>query len=139
MKTIQVPAMPTLLALVLVMVSVTTNPLQPCPSSPNCVSSQAPDDHFIAPLTISGDPAIAFALLRDILGQRRDTSVIAADDRLIQVEFTTTLGFVDDALFVLDPENRVIHIRSASRSGYWDFGKNRRRVEEIRTQYLYSL
>lgn len=131
--------MPTLLVLLLVMVSFTTNSLQPCPSSPNCVSSQAPGDHFIAPLTISGDPAVAFALLRDILGQRRDTSVIAADDRLIQVEFTSTLGFVDDALFVLDPENRVIHIRSASRSGYWDFGKNRRRVEEIRTQYLYSL
>jgi len=52
------------------------------------------------------------------------------------VEFRTTLGFVDDGLFVLDVANRVIHVRSAARLGYWDMGKNRRRMEEIRLLYL---
>jgi hypothetical protein len=29
----------------------------------------------------------------------------------------------------------VIHVRSASRKGYWDFGVNRRRVEAIREAF----
>ena len=50
------------------------------------------------------------------------------------MELRTTL-FVDDAEFLLDPVNRVIHVRSASRLGYSDLGKNRSRMEEIRRQF----
>jgi len=104
----------------------------PCPSSPNCVSSLATDNHFIEPLRFSGEPAAAFARLRDILGRRSDTRIVAADGAKLQVEFRTFLGFVDDGLFVLDIPNSVIQLRSAARTGYWDLGKNRRRMEEIR-------
>jgi len=109
--------------------------LAPCPSSPNCVSSQATDNHFIEPLAIRGDTQFAFERLREILERRPDTSIISADGKNIRVEFKTRLGFVDDGIFALDSENRVIHIRSASRIGYWDFGKNRGRIEEIRKEY----
>jgi len=130
--------MPTLLALIIVMVTITDYPLQPCPSSPNCVSSQSTGNHFIESLSITGEAKVAFDRLREILERRRDTSIVAADDKMILVEFKTSLGFVDDGLFVLDSENRTIHIRSASRSGYWDFGKNRRRIEEVRKEYKLS-
>jgi len=109
--------------------------LVPCPSSPNCVSSQATDNHFIEPLTIREDTKFAFERLREILERRPDTFIISADKKNIRVEFRTRLGFVDDGIFTLDSENRVIHIRSASRTGYWDFGKNRRRIEKIRKEY----
>lgn len=110
--------------------------LQPCPDSPNCVSSLSEDGHRIEPFTVKGDESEAFARLRQILIQRADATVISADGASIRVEFRTTLGFVDDAIFVLDKDGKIIHLRSAARSGYWDMGKNRRRLEEIRQEFL---
>lgn len=109
-----------------------------CPSSPNCVSSLATDSHFIAPLQYAGDATTAFARLREILGGRSDARVVAATDTTLQVEFKTRLGFVDDALFVLDAAAGVIQVRSAARTGWWDLGKNRRRLDEIRRQLPHS-
>lgn len=109
--------------------------LPPCPSSPNCVSSMATDSHRIEPLPIRGDAGACFDRLRTVLASRKDTLIIAADDAHIRVEFRTLLGFVDDGLFILDVPNGRIQIRSAARLGYWDLGKNRRRMEEIRGEY----
>jgi uncharacterized protein (DUF1499 family) len=110
--------------------------LSACPSSPNCVSSQAVDDgHRIAPLTFNGNPEIAFARLKFVLVRRNDTTVVEDHAGYLQVELRTTL-FVDDGEFLLDRTRKVIHIRSASRLGYSDLGKNRSRMEEIRSQFL---
>jgi uncharacterized protein (DUF1499 family) len=65
----------------------------------------------------------------------RATIVFSSPDS-IQVEFRSLLGFVDDLIFVASPEEKVIHVRSAARSGTWDLGVNRRRVERIRKLYL---
>jgi uncharacterized protein (DUF1499 family) len=70
--------------------------------------------------------------LETVLAARPDTTIIAADAVQIRVEFRTLLGFVDDGLFVLDLTNGMIQLRSAARTGYWDLGKNRRRLEDIR-------
>jgi uncharacterized protein (DUF1499 family) len=110
--------------------------LPPCPAKPNCVSSQAADEHRIEPFRITGDAALAFGKLRNLLALRRDTTLVSSDDSTIRVEFRTLLGFVDDGLFVLDPAANCIHIRSAARLGYWDLGKNRSRMEEIRREFL---
>ena len=110
--------------------------LAPCPSSPNCVSSQAVDErHRIAPLTFSGEPQTAFERLKLVIAQRNDATVIEEKSDYLRLELRTTL-FVDDSEFFLDPANRVIHVRSASRLGYSDLGKNRSRIEEIRGQFL---
>jgi len=42
---------------------------------------------------------------------------------------------VDDVEFRIDEAAGVIHVRSASRKGYWDLGVNRRRVEAIREAF----
>jgi uncharacterized protein (DUF1499 family) len=42
---------------------------------------------------------------------------------------------VDDVEFRIDGAAGVIHVRSASRKGYWDLGVNRRRVETIREAF----
>lgn len=109
--------------------------LPPCPSSPNCISSTATDSHRIEPLAVRGDAKACLARLRNVLGKRKDTKIISADDAHIRVEFRTFLGFLDDGLFILDAPNGRIEIRSAARLGYWDMGKNRRRMEEIRADY----
>lgn len=109
--------------------------LAACPSSPNCVSSQATDErHRIAPLAFKGDPDTAFARLKQILARRSDTALIEENPGYLRVELRTTL-FVDDGEFLLDRVGRVIHVRSASRLGYSDLGKNHSRMEEIRREF----
>ena len=109
--------------------------LAACPASPNCVSSQADDGrHRIAPLPFSGDPDAAFARLKLVFGHRRDTTIIEETRDYLRVELRTVL-FVDDGEFLLDRRRSVIHVRSASRLGYSDLGKNRSRLEEIRTEF----
>jgi len=106
-----------------------------CPSSPNCVSSQATDDdHRITPLSFGADPDSAFRILKQILSSRRDTKIMAEEAGYLRVEFHTTF-FTDDGEFLLERDSKVIHVRSASRIGYSDFGKNRSRIEDIRRDF----
>ena len=110
--------------------------LAACPQSPNCVTSQAADEgHRIPALAFRGDPDAALARLKLVLGRRNDTTVIGEAADYLRVEFRTTL-FIDDGEFLLDRPNHAIQVRSASRLGYSDLGKNRSRLEEIRRQYL---
>jgi uncharacterized protein (DUF1499 family) len=114
--------------------------LAACPSSPNCVASQATDQgHRIERLSFRGDPDSAFTRLRGVLSLRGDTTLIEGDERYLRVEFRTRLGFVDDGEFMLDRERRVIHLRSAARLGYSDLGKNRSRLEDIRREFSATL
>ena len=109
--------------------------LRDCPGSPNCVSSQAGDaPHRIAPLAFRDEPESAFVRLKQILAARGDTDVIEERPGYLRVEFHTLL-FVDDGEFLLDAAQRLIQVRSASRLGYSDLGKNRSRLEEIRQRF----
>jgi uncharacterized protein (DUF1499 family) len=109
--------------------------LAACPASPNCVSSQADDErHRIAPLAFSDDPDAAIARLKRVLGQRRDTTMLEELPGYLRVELRTHL-FTDDGEFLLDRTQRVVHVRSASRLGYSDLGKNRSRMNEIRNEF----
>jgi uncharacterized protein (DUF1499 family) len=112
--------------------------LAPCPSSPNCVSSQSPDDaHRIAPLTYSGRAADAMKKLTAIVHSFPRTSVITISDSYLHAEFTSAIfRFVDDVEFLADSNANVIQVRSASRIGYSDLGVNRRRIEQIRLRWL---
>jgi uncharacterized protein (DUF1499 family) len=109
--------------------------LAPCPDSPNCVSSQAANErHRIAPLVFSDDPGAAFARLKQVLSGRNDITIVEDLPDYLRVELRTML-FVDDGEFLLDRTDKVIHVRSASRLGYSDLGKNRNRLEDIRRQF----
>jgi uncharacterized protein (DUF1499 family) len=100
------------------------------------VSSLAADEgHRIAALSFNDDPDAAFARLKLVLGRRADTTIIDERTGYLRVELRT-MFFVDDAEFLLDRSRKLIQVRSASRLGYSDLGKNRSRMEEIRSQYL---
>jgi uncharacterized protein (DUF1499 family) len=61
--------------------------------------------------------------------------LVQEDDAYLHYEFTSLLlRFVDDVEFLFDDETKTIHFRSASRTGYGDFGVNRRRMEDIRSR-----
>jgi uncharacterized protein (DUF1499 family) len=110
--------------------------VQDCPSSPNCVSSLSKDSrHIIDPLQFKDSPDEVFECLKQIVKGKKRSTIITEEGHYLDAEFRTLLGFVDDVEFSLDPENRVIHMRSASRVGYWDLGVNKRRLEGIKSKY----
>jgi len=74
--------------------------------------------------------------LRRVIESMRRTRVVSTAEDAIRVEFKSALlGFVDDVDFLLDAKASSIHVRSASRLGYYDFGVNRKRVEAIRAAF----
>jgi uncharacterized protein (DUF1499 family) len=108
--------------------------ISPCPDSPNCVSSQSNDSaHFIEPLRYTGNLADARQKLIELLENSKHNRLISAETDYIHAEFRSLIfNFVDDVEFYFSSEDRIIHVRSASRTGYYDFGVNRRRVERLR-------
>ena len=110
--------------------------LPPCPSSPNCVSSLATDQaHFIAPFKIVGAINATSAALKNALLSQPRTVITQETENTLHAEATSLIfRFVDDVDVLLDSEARLLHIRSASRIGYGDFGVNRKRVENLRSR-----
>ena len=115
---------------------VTNGKLAACPSSPNCVSSQAESKHFIEPLVFKGSNAEAHDKVVAALDSLKRVKVVTREERYIHAEFTSVVfRFVDDVEFLFLEEHDgdvVIDIRSASRVGHSDFGVNRKRMEAIR-------
>ncbi|HHM06392.1 MAG TPA: DUF1499 domain-containing protein [Gammaproteobacteria bacterium] len=111
--------------------------LKPCPDSPNCVSSlAASEEHAVAPLHYEGDRAQARSRLLQAVQALPRVKIVEARGDYIHVTATSLMfRFVDDVEFEFDDENKLIHVRSASRTGYSDFGVNRKRVEAIRQRF----
>jgi uncharacterized protein (DUF1499 family) len=107
-----------------------------CPDSPNCVSSQTADAaHRIAPFKITGAAETAWEALKNALRNQARTMITSETSETLHAEATSLIfRFIDDIDALLDRDARVIHIRSASRSGYYDLGVNRKRVEALRTE-----
>ena len=108
--------------------------LNACPSSPNCVCSDAPTArHAIDPLHLLIEPAEAWVAAVSAVRVSARTRIITETGEYLHAEYTSGFfGFVDDLELHLRPAERIIAVRSASRLGYADFGVNRTRVENLR-------
>ena len=108
--------------------------LAPCPEKPNCVNSQsASARHWVEPFRYRGSAAQAIAAVREVLGELPRVTIVATSERYLHAECRTPLmGFIDDLEFYCDEATTTMHVRSASRLGYWDLGVNARRIEAIR-------
>ncbi len=74
------------------------------------------------------------ALLLSI-GEWPNREMVEVTDHYVHAKFTSRFfRFVDDVEFCIDDDLRIIHVRSSSRVGYFDFGVNRRRIEQIRAK-----
>lgn len=109
--------------------------LAPCPSSPNCVSTQAEADdsyHHMDPIPFTGSPADTQAKILAAIQAMPRTKVVTADPTYIHAEFTSgIMRYVDDVEFSIDADAGLINFRSASRMGYGDMGANRKRMNEL--------
>jgi uncharacterized protein (DUF1499 family) len=115
--------------------------LPPCPSSPNCISTQALDEgHAIEPIRYRKSRAEAKEALKEVIRSLPRMQLIAEDESYLHYEATSLLlRFVDDVEFLFDDEAKTIHFRSASRTGYGDLGVNRKRMEQVRALVVGTL
>ena len=108
--------------------------LRPCPPKPNCVCSEMTDEaHLVPPVAVKAEdwPRIQELAHRAVeeLGGR----VERADEKYLWATFRSRIfRFVDDLELRFDEAEKVVHLRSAARLGYSDFGVNRNRVAALR-------
>ncbi|WP_340106354.1 DUF1499 domain-containing protein [Rhodohalobacter sp. 8-1] len=106
---------------------VDSNPIQPCPDSPNCV-------RLSVPLNI--DPDKLMTTCETILNNM-GAEEVESDSESFQIDavFRIALfGFRDDFTIRISPDNTggsILHLSSRSRTGKGDLGVNRRRVQKL--------
>lgn len=108
--------------------------LAPCPSTPNCVSSDAADAaHAIPTFQLAVPPVEAWRALSAVLEGLPRVQIISLTDNYVHAECSSAFfGFVDDLELHLRASQNIIAVRSAARLGHSDFGVNRKRVENLR-------
>jgi uncharacterized protein (DUF1499 family) len=135
-----------LLAPVIFMISCTTPPiegrladgkLRPCPDKPNCISSEAghPERNSVDPLPCPHDPVLAMQQLVRIIEGMGGEIRMKDESYLWAIFRSKFFRFVDDLEIRIDQTNKLAHIRSGARTGYYDFGVNRKRVEKLQAQF----
>ena len=121
--------------------------LYPCPESFACVSSQDQDEkRRVEPLAYTADRRDARTDLIAAINSFSGVRIVSSHRNYIRAEFPSKAlrnqdgnefyfaarSGVDDVEFYFPPNERVIHLRSASRLGLLDAGENRERVEGLR-------
>lgn len=106
--------------------------LDPCPNSPNCVSTladAADSVHFIQPLSVRAEPA---AVLDAVVAALEDLDASITSRTATQVDAVVTskiFRFKDDVTVLV--QDNTVHARSASRVGHSDLGANRKRITAL--------
>ena len=119
----------------------TKNPadrLTPCPRTPNCVSTLAPPGkQHMDPIPYKGSVEQARQRLLSALRGYERVKIVEEGPDYIHAEFRSRLlRFVDDVELVVDEQAKLVHFRSASRTGSYDWGVNRERMEKLRRDFL---
>ena len=106
--------------------------LSACPDTPNCVCTEDYASQNYQPIQLKksdfqAEWKIMIAAVKAAGGEIKENN-----DTYLWAEFVTPLfRFVDDFEARLDTSQAVIHLRSASRVGDYDFGTNLKRVKRV--------
>ena len=107
-----------------------------CPDKPNCISSEYPGDteHYISPIPFSPEQynGVMTAIKVSIQGHGGQIQYLK-QDYLASTFSSNLFGFIDDFEARIDHKQNQIHIRSAARVGYSDFGVNQKRAITLKT------
>lgn len=109
--------------------------LTPPPNRANTVSSQSLEsERRVAPFSIPQGLDDARAVIGEAAMKLPRTKLVSESDNYLRYECATAvMRFVDDLELYFNEQEKLVHIRSGSRVGYWDMGVNRKRVEELRS------
>ncbi|MEZ4632128.1 MAG: DUF1499 domain-containing protein [Deinococcales bacterium] len=106
--------------------------LAACGAKPNCVSSFAEGEAYIAPLSYEDDQEKAKERLKATLAQMPRASLVFEAENYVHIVFRSRMmGFFDDAEGLFDDAEKKIYLRSAARLGYSDLDANRRYLEKL--------
>ncbi len=108
----------------------------PC-AAKRCVSSRAGETGYaVRPITYTGSRDAARAALQRLIAEMPGAEVVEQREDYLHATFTSTvMRYVDDLELDFPAHERVVHVRSSSRIGYYDFNANRDRVESLRARF----
>lgn len=108
--------------------------LRPCPPKPNCVCSEMTDAaHLVQPVALTAEDWERIRELARRAVAELGGRVERVDENYLWATFRSRIfRFVDDLELRFDEAEKVVHLRSAARLGYSDFGVNRKRVAALR-------
>lgn len=116
---------------------VTDGFLKPCPTSPNCVSTQAKREdtvHYAEPIVYTGERKATQLSVEFYMLNKGNARIVSSTLGYVHFEVKSRLiGYIDDVEFYFPESDKIVHLRSASRVGYSDGGVNRERVRKIRS------
>lgn len=111
----------------------------PCPVKKVCVSTMSPINdhvHYIEPIKYDGSAMDAMKNIAQIMNSMKRTKILEKTESYLHAVFTTALfRFKDDVEFLIDEQEHMIHFRSQSRIGGYDWNANRNRMEKIRSLF----
>jgi uncharacterized protein (DUF1499 family) len=107
--------------------------LKPCPESPNCVSTQTQQKNKqMDPIPFALDIKNIIKIIKSVVASLPNTHLEKESSTYLHYTFKSKIfRFTDDVEFLIDAEQKFIHFRSASRTGYSDMGVNKKRMTEI--------
>lgn len=112
--------------------------LAKCPNKPNCICTgfEADATHYIDPITIPQGITSEVLTRLKISVRELAGSIQVENGNYLAATFTSSIfRFVDDLEIRIDSDQKMIHLRSASRVGYRDRGVNKKRVEQLKKLY----
>ncbi|MCU7834802.1 MAG: DUF1499 domain-containing protein, partial [gamma proteobacterium symbiont of Taylorina sp.] len=114
------------------------NHLKACPDTPNCINTEYADkiSQYIPPFNFAKEKSTQIIdIAKQIIIEMGGEIIVQDNSKIndyLHATFTSSFfKFVDDFEIRIDHSDLKLHIRSASRSGYSDFGVNKRRVKEF--------
>jgi uncharacterized protein (DUF1499 family) len=107
--------------------------LKPCPESPNCVSTQTQQkSKRMDPIPFELEPKEVLKIIKSVVESLPNTHLEKESLNYLHYTFKSRIfRFIDDVEFLIDLKQKLIHFRSASRTGYSDMGVNKKRMTEI--------
>jgi len=112
--------------------------LSKCPDKPNCVCSEFEADvaHYVKPAVFSVSTASeALSKMKNSVREMGGNIQVENDNYLAATFTSSIFRFVDDLEIRVDKDQKMIHLRSASRVGRSDRGVNRERIERLKSLY----
>ncbi|MFK5891738.1 MAG: DUF1499 domain-containing protein [Pseudomonadota bacterium] len=108
--------------------------LQSCPDKPNCINTEYPDriSQYMPALDYPKQKEEQVMVIAKDIIVKMGGQIIAEESHYLAATFTSSFfRFVDDFEIRRNETSTKLHIRSASRVGYSDFGVNKQRVEKF--------
>jgi uncharacterized protein (DUF1499 family) len=107
--------------------------LKPCPESPNCVSTQTQQKNKkMDPIPFALDIKNIIKIIKSVVASLPNTHLEKESINYLHYTFKSAIfRFTDDVEFLIDADQKLIHFRSASRTGYSDMGVNKKRMTGI--------